>query len=168
MIILLIYIIISFLLDGVLSFLIPFNEIFLFKSFFTIVSLVVLFPYTVRNKKIYYLIPFITGLFFDLIYTNTIILNALLFMIIFILIKSFYTVLQNNLFNGIVMIIISIFIYNIFTYFILNMIGINTLPFSIFFGQLIFIYIINIFYFIITYFIIKRLANRFHLEYIDK
>lgn len=160
--------VISFLLDGLFSLIIPFDSIFMFKSFFTLMSLIVLFPYFVYRERQYYILSFVTGLLYDLIYTNTLLLNALLFLSTAILIRYIYKEIQNNIANGVVISVLILFIYNTLTYVILNIIGVTTTPYSIFLSHLIFIDIINVLYFVITYIIARRIADTIKLRYIDK
>lgn len=159
MILLILFIVISFLLDGLLSVIIPFDTLYLFKTFFSLVSIVVLFPYLEYNNKLYFLIVFVLGLFFDIVYTNTIMLNAILFLFFSYVTRYLYTLLRNNLLNGIVISSIIIFFYNLLTYTILVVIGISTYPFIMFLYQFIFIDIINILYFIVAYQLIKLIYN---------
>ena len=76
MIILLIYIILSFILDAFTSLYLNFSieTVSIFKTIYSIISLVIIYNYFKNDKK--YLITLIViGILFDIVYTNTFILN---------------------------------------------------------------------------------------------
>ena len=76
MIVAVIYVIISFLLDGLVSTILPLNltNPSIFKTIYSIVALVIIYNYF-DNKQKYLKILIILGIFFDIVYTNTFILN---------------------------------------------------------------------------------------------
>ena len=107
--------IISFILDSLISNFLPLNS--LFAPLFTVVSLIIIYPYfTNHNHKGNYLLTcFITGVFYDLIYTNTII-HGFLFLVIGFIIMKLNLILSNNYVNVAIMAIIIIIIYRIIAY----------------------------------------------------
>ena len=86
MIIAVTYVIISFLLDGIVSNLIPFNLVdpSYFKTIYSVISLVIIYNYFDNHQK-YLTILIILGIFFDIIYTNTFILNIIVFLMVVVL-----------------------------------------------------------------------------------
>lgn len=162
--ILVLFSILSFLLDGLLSTIIPFNSIFLFKTYFSIVSLVLIYPYFLHNKK-YYIIALVMGILFDLVYTNTIFLNIFTFLTTSYLISIIYNLLQNKIINGIVITIITLFFYNTLTYLMLFMYKTTSLNYGFFLSNFIFIVLINVLYFVILYFALKKITNKKFLLY---
>ena len=108
-------IIFSFYLEGILS---KININYLI-SLTTLMSLILIYPYLFNNKKNYYIICFITGLIYDIAYTNTILLNACLFLTLGYLISIINNFITNNSFNVMIISIIIITIYRILNYFIL-------------------------------------------------
>ena len=86
-----IILIISFILDGVLTNFLPYGveNISLFTPLLTIVALVVIYNFFYHEEKKYYILSFIVGILYDLFYTNLLFLDGLLFLLIakFILIK---------------------------------------------------------------------------------
>ena len=81
MIVAIIYVIISFLLDGIISNIVPFNLVdpSYFKTIYSLISLVIIYNYF-DNKKKYLSILVILGILFDIVYTNTFILNIIVFL----------------------------------------------------------------------------------------
>ena len=86
-----IYVIISFLLDGIICNIIPFNLVdpSYLKTIYSVISLVIIYNYFDNHQK--YLTILITlGIFFDIIYTNTFILNIIVFLVIYIVLSNLY------------------------------------------------------------------------------
>ena len=147
-------IILSFMLEGVLSIIFTFNTN-LFASTFCLLSLFFIYPF-MKEIKNYIIISFILGLIYDITYTGTILLNAFIFLIIAFRIIKLYKTFQMNLFNIIIINICLIILYRFITY--LFLFTINTNPFNII-TLLESIYsslILNIIYILLTYFILTR------------
>jgi len=77
-----IFIIISLLLDGILNNLLPFINLSLFTPLLTLISIIIIYPLYIKKKKEYLLTIFITGIIYDLLYTNQLFLNGVVFFII--------------------------------------------------------------------------------------
>ena len=120
MIIAVTYVIISFLLYSIISNLIPFNLIdpSWFKTIYSIISLVILYNYFDNQKK-YLSIVIILGIFFDIVYTNTFILNVIVFLIIYLILSRLDYVITTNIFTINLKSIVCISSYHILTYIIL-------------------------------------------------
>lgn len=164
MIYLIIFVIFSYLLDGFISMIIPINNIYLYKSFFSLISIIVIYPYFTYDKKQFIIITFILGLLYDLVYTNTFMLNAIIFTVISLLTIELYKILRNNIINGIIICIIDLFLYNTIVYIILKIFNVRTIPISLFLSNLLFIILINILYFSITYVLIKRFQKQLKVK----
>jgi len=105
-----IVLIISFILDSLISNFIPLNSILM--PLFTLMSLIIIYPYFNNHKNKYLLACFATGVCYDLIYTNTIITHAFLFLVIGFIITRLNLILSNNYVNVAIMAVI-IIIYGI-------------------------------------------------------
>lgn len=114
-------IIISFILDGITSNIISLNS--LFAPLFTLMSLLLIYPYFNNDKEKYYIACFVTGLAYDLIYTDTIIINAILFTLLGFIITRLNLILSNNSVNVTVMALVIIVIYRLIMYILLLMTG---------------------------------------------
>lgn len=126
MIIIILHLIISFLLDGLLS---NYTEVLLlnpsyFKTIYTIISLVIIFRYF-ENEKKYLTILLIIGILFDICYTNTLLLNPFIFFLIYLIIKLLDYYIPNNLFTINIKTILSISIYHIISFLLLHIADYN-------------------------------------------
>ena len=100
MLVAIIYTIISFLLDGIISNYTNTNLVdpSYLRTVFSVVSLVILYSYFDNEKKyLKILIPL--GIFFDIVYTNTFLLNIVIFLIIYLVIKQLDYFIPDNLFT---------------------------------------------------------------------
>ena len=87
--------IISLILDGVITNYLPYmvDNLSLFTPLFTLVSIFIIYPFYRKKEKQYYITIFILGLLYDLLYTNLLFFNAVIFVflgfIIRIIVKNF-------------------------------------------------------------------------------
>lgn len=127
MIITITYIILSFFLDGIYSNYVNFTliDISYFKTIFTIISLIIVNEYY-YNKKKYIILLLITSLIFDIVYTNTFILNTVIFFVIYLANIFLDNKLNNNIMTINIRTYISISIYHILTYVILLLSNYNS------------------------------------------
>ena len=110
-------IVISLLLDGISSCFLPYlpNNLSLLTPMLTVVTLFLIYPFYRKQEKKYFLIVFITGLIYDLLYTNLLFFNATLFLIIGIVSKYIYKNYEPNYLNLIIQIVLIITIYELIT-----------------------------------------------------
>ena len=127
MILAVIYVIISFLIDGVMSNIVPFNLVdpSWLKTIYSIISLVVLYNYFDNQQK-YVSIIVVLGLFFDIVYTNTFILNIIVFLVIYIILSNLDYVITTNIFTINLKSIVCVSSYHILTYIILLLANYNS------------------------------------------
>lgn len=80
----LIIIIISLLLDGILTNYLPYlvGNLSLFTPLLTLVSIIMIYPFYKKKLKKYYITVLITGIIYDLLYTNLLFINSIIFIII--------------------------------------------------------------------------------------
>lgn len=112
----------SFFLQGILSLYLPFHHaLHFFSCNLFIVTLVLIYPILNKKKRVtlYYGICILYGLLFDLVYTNTLIIDSLLFLLVGFLIKSMYLKLKDNVGSLFIVIFISNLVYDISFYFLL-------------------------------------------------
>ena len=76
--------IISILLDGLLTNYLPYiqNNLSLFTPLLTVVSIFLIYPLYRKKEKQYFITLFILGIIYDLLYTNLLFFNSVLFIII--------------------------------------------------------------------------------------
>ncbi|MBQ2872451.1 MAG: hypothetical protein IJE89_00410 [Bacilli bacterium] len=160
MIIAIIYVIISFLLDGIISNIIPFNLVdpSFFKTIYSVISLVIIYNYF-DNKKKYLSILIILGILFDIIYTNTFILNIIVFITIYIILSNLDYVIPNNIITINIKSIICISLYHILTYIILLLANYNSYSIKLLFIILLRSLIMTIIYTTISYLIMNKIYD---------
>ena len=163
MLVSIIIIIISFILDGVLTNFLPYGveNISLFTPLLTIVALVVIYNFFYHEEKKYYILSFIVGILYDLFYTNLLFLDGLLFLLIAFVITKIYKLVGFNYIWIALDILFSIIIYE--CSFALVIVIFNLIPMTIYrllykIGHSI---ILNIIYGEILYFIIKLLPKKY-------
>ena len=83
---------ISLIIDGILTNYLPFlpNDLSLFTPLLTITSLIFIYPFYRKQEKKYYISLFVTGMIYDLFYTNLLFFHAVIFLILGIIIKWIY------------------------------------------------------------------------------
>ena len=111
----------SFFLDGILSKYISSSSLFL--PLFTIVSLIIIYPYFNNNYYRYFKYIAILGLLYDIAYMNMVFYNFFIFMLLgFINIFVNYFV-SNRLYINIIITIILIIIYRSINFIFINITG---------------------------------------------
>lgn len=112
--------IISFILEGILSLYLPFsiNDLNIYYPSLVLVSIIVLYPIFKNKRKInlYYIIIIIIGLLYDLVYTDTLLVNSLLFFISVLIIDKYYSKFDDKDYNFLLLCIIVITNYNLVYY----------------------------------------------------
>ena len=158
MIIITIYTFISFLLDGLISNYISINIVnpSYLRTIYSIISLVVIFNYFENSKKYLYIL-IILGILFDIVYTNTFLLNIVLFLLIYLILKQLDFYLPNNIFTINLKSLICISIYHIASYLILLLSQYHNYKFKILTLILSRSIIMTIIYTTISYLILKKI-----------
>lgn len=160
MIIAVTYVIISFLLDGIISNLIPFNLVdpSYLKTIYSVISLVIIYNYFDNQKK-YLSIVVVLGIFFDIVYTNTFILNIVVFLIIYIILFNLDYVITTNIFTINLKSIVCISSYHILTYIILLLANYNNYSIKLLGLILIRSIIMTIIYTTVSYLIMNKIYD---------
>lgn len=104
----------SFLLDGLLSRYLSPNSLFL--PLFTIVSLVLIYPYYKGNDYRYLKYSAIIGLLYDIAYANTIFYHFFLFIILGFIVIFFFYFLSNTWYINLLISITVIISYRLIDY----------------------------------------------------
>lgn len=167
MIVSIIYIIISFILENIMSniFVTTLNNVSPFTTIYTIIALVVIYPYFASDKK-YFLLVIIFGFLFDTIYTSTILLNLTIFLVISLLIKTLNNIISDNIIMTNIISLISIATYHILTFIILNIVTSKSYSIILLGKILTHSIIMTIIYTSISYIIIKYLYSRLSIKQI--
>ena len=154
-------IIISLILDGFLSNFLPVIDLSYFTPLLTITSIFIVYPFFTKDEYKYYITSFIVGIIYDLLYTNLLFFNGIIFVLIAFLVRIIYKNLNVSLLKNILYIIILIIIYEsstalIFMIFNLVPITLNKLIYKITHSLL-----INIIYGELIYLILEILPKKY-------
>lgn len=157
---------ISFLLDGLLSNFMPYNlnNISSFTPLFTVISLVLIYPLFNNQNKYYLVYAFLLGIIYDLTYTDTMLFNGMLFLIIAYIIKFIYAYFVDNIYNSVSIGIVILTLYIIISYGVLSLL--NYVEFNIvyLFYKIIKTIILNVLYNLVSYFIIDKITKKFKIK----
>lgn len=158
-----IIVLISLILDGLLTNYLPYlvNNLSFFTPMFTLVSLFIIFPFYRKNPTKYYIIVFIIGLIYDLLYTNLLFFNAILFLIIAIVSKYLYRNFEINYFKLIIYIVLIIAFYETLTALIILIFQLVPITVSKLIYKISHSLILNIIYAELIYLIINLIPERF-------
>ncbi len=163
MIIMVCYAILSFLLDGVLSnyMAASINDVSYFRTIFSIVSLVIMLSYFDEHPKYLYILLGMSILF-DIVYTNTFLLNVFLFYVIYFIIDKLNYFIPNNLFMINVKAYLAICLYHIFSYLILMLADYSYYPIMLLCNILLHSIISTVIYATFSYLVIKKIYFKFY------
>lgn len=150
-------IIFSFLFEASFTNIVGSNSLFI--PLFTLTSLTFVYPYLKKKKTNYIIIYFIVGLFYDIVFSNSIFVNTISFVIIGVLVMLCYNYVKYNIYTSNIINIIMLITYRIFSYIIL--LSINYIKFNknIFYKGIYSSILINIVYGIFIYISINLLAK---------
>ena len=158
MTVVIIYVIFSFLLDSILSLYTPSTLGYLsyFKTIYSLISLIIIYNYFQSHKN-YLIILLILGVLFDVVYTNTFLVNVIIFIIIYLLLQKLDYIIPNNLFTINIKALLSIYSYHIITYIILLIANYNSYSFKVLGDILLKNTPMTIIYTTISYLIFKKI-----------
>lgn len=157
-----IVLILSFLLEGAITNIIPINSIFL--PLFTLIAFVIIYPYLKKRNNIFILLSVIAGLLYDIVYTNSTFINTLTFILIAYIISNLYNYINYNIINVSIISLIIIVIYRIITYLLLCLLSYKTFNIVYLIITIRNSIILNIIYCIIIYLILKLISKKFKLR----
>ena len=165
MLLLIIYVLFSFLLEGFMSniFASALTDVSYFTTIYTVISFVVIYPYF-YNKKKYYILLIIFGILFDALYTSTFIVNVFIFLGIGFVIYLLNNILSDNIFMINIISIIAIITYHLLLFIILSIAGYANYSFLLLGRIIVHSIIMTIIYTSLSYLIIKTLFNRFDIK----
>lgn len=149
-------IVLSLLLDNTISLFI--NQSSIFFPLFTLLSLIIIFSYKLKEYH-FFILSSVIGLIYDAIFTDTLFLNASLFLLSSLGIYLIFKKIHYNLLSIVIVSLLLIVFYRIITYFLfLLSFGISFDIFILLKG----IYssiIINIVYIVLLYFVRNKQIN---------
>ena len=159
----LIIVIISILLDGLFSNILPYapNTLSLFTPMLTVTSLILIYQLNIKKEQIYYITAVVTGLIYDLLYTNLLFYNAIIFLALAVAIKYMHKYLETNYLSMAIYTIITITLYEALTAIILVVFNLIPITVGALFYKIIHSLLLNVIYVEIVFLIIKLLPKKY-------
>ncbi|MCI5702105.1 MAG: rod shape-determining protein MreD [Erysipelotrichaceae bacterium] len=158
----LILIIITFLIDYLLSYFIPitFNNLNYFYPMLLIVLIVYLYNKIPRKKYLKTIL--ILGIIYDLLYSYIFLFNTLVFLLFTNIIKKIDKYLRINLLINIIIIILFIFIYDLILFCLIYLTKYNTITFNNLLYKFSHSIILNIsYYFLLNIIVNKKIIKKY-------
>lgn len=149
-----ILLIIALLLDGIISLYVPNNSYLI--PLITVTTIYMIYPLYKKKDKKYCIATIITGLTYDLLYTNLLFFNAILFYCIGRLTKYLYKNFNQNFIKTIIYVTIIIITYELLTSIILLIYRIVPITFIKVIYKITHSLLVNLFYASILYLILKK------------
>ena len=165
MILTIIILIISFLFEGFISnyLNISFLDNNYFSTLYTLITFIILYAYFNNNKK-YIILLIIFAILFDIVYTNTFILNIVLFILVHYFNRFLDIYLPTNILTINIKTILSIFIYNFITFVIIIFTNYSDYLFSTLINITIKSIPLTIIYTTISYLIITKIYEKYDIR----
>ena len=161
MIIVYIISLLSFFLESIMSKILSSNLLF------CLVTLVISYPFFKNEDNKYYIYSFIFGLSYDLVYTDTFLFNAFLFLLVSILIKNINLHFSNNPISVLIFSFISILTYKILSFFSLVIVGYLEFSFNVLKTAIKDSLLINLVYVLLAYLITDYFSKKYRILKID-
>lgn len=154
---------ISLLLDGILSNFLPYmiNDLSYFYPMFTLMSIILIYPFYKKEPKKYLLTIFILGIIYDLFYTNLLIFDGLIFVLIGLVVKIIYQNMPTNFFTIILYALLGIIIYEVLTSLVFIAFQLVPINYKDIIYKISHSLILNIIYIEIMFLIIKILPKKY-------
>ena len=144
---------VSFVLEGILSIIIPTNSLFI--PIFSIIALATVYPLFKDNRIKYLIYASSLGLLYDIVYTNTPFTNTLSFLVTAYIISLIYEYIKVSKFNILLIDIIVILFYQTFSYMFLCILSYSKFNETTFIENLYSSLISNVIYGLILYIILE-------------
>ena len=155
--------IISIILDGFLTNILPYlvNSLSIFTPLFTVVTIFIIYPFYRKKEKKYFITIFVLGIIYDLFYTNLLFINSIVFLLIAYishLIYKNYEITPIRLIIYTIIIIVSYETTTALIYILFRLVPI-TIPKLVY--KITHSLLLNIIYIEIIYFIIKIIPKKY-------
>lgn len=157
----LIILILSFILDGILTNFLPYIELSLFTPLLTLVSIFLIYPLYKKTEIRYFVTLIILGILYDLFYTNLLFFNAILFLIIGFITKIIYKNLDINFIKLIIYIIGIIIIYELTTGLIIFIFNLVPITITKILYKITHSILLNVIYAELIYLVLKIIPKKF-------
>ena len=156
----------SFFLESICSNFINMNNSLLIPLF-SIISLIIIYPYFNNDNLKFIYTCAVIGLFYDIVFTNTLIFNMVIFVAIGFVIKLINVFISNNPLNVTLISLICILLYRVTTYVVLVVIGYISFNSVTLIKGIYSSIVLNIIYAIIVYLVTDYYSKKFRIAKID-
>lgn len=165
MILSIILIVLSSLIQGAISNYLgyTYTNLTIFSTLYTLIALLIIRPHF-ENEKKYLVFLIITGLIIDIVYTNTFILNACIFVVTYYFSKIFHFFFPYNLFTMNISNLLSVFIYHIISFLFFNILRYDNYTILVLVKILTHSIIMTIIYTSVLYLIVELISRKFELK----
>lgn len=158
--------ILSFFLESIVSNFIDIgNQVFV--PLFTIVSLIVIYPYFKGKESNYFKACAVIGLCYDIVFTDTLLMNLLLFIFLGYIIHFMNKLISTNIINICIMVLICVVVYRMSSYGILCLAGFLSFNWLNLIRSIYSSLVLNMFYGMIIYLITDFFARKYRVYKID-
>lgn len=153
----------SLILDGLLTNYLPYlvNDLSLFTPLLTVVCIFIIFPFYRKKEKKYFITIFTLGIIYDLLYTNLLFFNAILFLGIAFLSRYIYKNFEVTYIRIIIYTIVIISSYEVLTALIILVFNLVPVTFNRVFYKIIHSLLLNIIYVEIVSLIINLIPKKY-------
>lgn len=156
----------SFFLESIVSNFIPLDTNF-FVPLFSLISLIIIYPYFNGEKMNYLKVCAGIGLLYDVVFTDTLMMNLVFFILLGLFICFMNQLFSNNVFSVILISAIIIFFYRVMGYGILCLSGLFVFHMERLWESIFSSLLLNLIYASIIYLITDFLAKKYHIRKID-
>ena len=155
--------IISLLLDGILSNFLPFlvNDLSFFTPMFSIVCIFICYPFYRKSEIKYYIILFVFGIIYDLFYTNLLFLDGCLFVILGYFSYYLQKVFGLGYFKMIIYAMVMVCTYEVLFSLILFVYNMVPITITMVLYKIVHSLILNILYLELLYVIVKIIPKKY-------
>lgn len=154
---------ISLLLDGFLTNILPYTveNLSLLTPSLTLISLLLIYPFYRKKEMKYTTLILITGVIYDLLYTNLLFFNAILFYIVIRIMQYIYKNYEINYFTIIINTIIAITTYEVLQVIIISIYNLYPITLYSLVYKIKSSLLLNIIYAELIYFIISIIPRKY-------
>lgn len=158
-----IIVLISLLLDGFLTNILPYTveNLSLLTPSLTLISLLLIYPFFRKKEMKYTILILITGIIYDLLYTNLLFFNAILFYIVIKVMQYIYKKYEINYFTIIINTIIAITTYEVLQVIIISIYNLYPITLYSLVYKIKSSLLLNIIYAELIYFIISIIPRKY-------
>ncbi len=150
--------VISFIMEGLFSTIVPMDS--LFCPLFTIVCLISIYPYFKKYDQNYWKTCIVVGFCYDIIYTNTVLVYAGLFLAIGYFASILYRFFPHRVWNHMFLIFLSLTGYRVIGFLLLVITGVISFSATRLIDSIVSSLIVNLIYCIFLYGILEILRKQ--------